>query len=77
MTTLRRFTLPTKDGIIHIQESSIPDDVRIQVEFPNDVTFLEVRMTQAQFQELCRLGIPGSHYYRSPDEVRFQTEEQL
>jgi hypothetical protein len=69
MTTLRRFTPPSQ-GIIHVQESIQPDDVRIQIEQPNG-TYVEVSMTQAQFRELCRLGVP-SPYDRDQDLVRFQ-----
>jgi hypothetical protein len=75
MTTLRRFTpptktTPTKTNILHVQESIQPDDVRIQIE---QITgnLVEVAMTQAQFRELCRLGVL-SPYYRDPDTVRFQ-----
>lgn len=70
MTTLRRFTPPTQEGILHIQESIIPDDVRIQIErYPDAI--VEVQMTQAQFRELCRLGVPNP-YDRDQDTVRFQ-----
>ena len=70
MTTLRRFTPPTQEGIIHVQESILPDDVRIQIE---QITgnLVEVAMTMAQFRELCRLGVP-SPYDRDQDTVRFQ-----
>jgi hypothetical protein len=69
MTTLRRFT-PPSSGILHVQESILPDDVRIQIE---QITgnLVEVAMTQAQFRELCRLGVP-SPYDRDQDTVRFQ-----
>ena len=70
MTTLRRFTPPTQDGILHVQESILPDDVRIQIELPNG-GYTEVAMTQAQFRELCRLGMPNP-YDRDQDTVRFQ-----
>ena len=71
MTTLRRFTPPTQTNIIHVQESILPNDVRIQIERQPDGLTVEVSMTQAQFRELCRLGVP-SPYERDQDEVRFQ-----
>ena len=70
MTTLRRFT-PPSSGIIHIQESILPDDVRIQIEYRPDGAYVEVAMTQAHFRELCRLCVP-SPYDRDQDTVRFQ-----
>jgi hypothetical protein len=70
MTTLRRFT-PPSSGILHVQESILPDDVRIQIEYLPDGGYVEVSMTQAQFRELCRLGVP-SPYDRDQDAVRFQ-----
>jgi hypothetical protein len=72
MTTLRRFTPPSQ-GIIHVQESILPDDVRIQIE-QIDGGFVEVAMTKAQFRELCRLGRPDrdSYYKENEDQVRFQ-----
>jgi len=70
MTTLRRFTPPTKEGILHVQESIQPDEVIIEIEdFPHDL--VSVSMTQAQFRELCRLGVPDA-YDRDQDTVRFQ-----
>jgi hypothetical protein len=69
MTTLRRFT-PPSSGILHVQESILPDDVRLQIEQPNGA-YAEVAMTQAQFRELCRLGVP-SPYAADQDAVRFQ-----
>ena len=71
MTTIRRFTPSTQDGIIHIQESIRPDTVCIQIEYSPDGDYAEVTMTQGQFRELCRLGIP-SPYDRDQDAVRFQ-----
>jgi hypothetical protein len=71
MTTLRRFTPPTKDGILHVQESTQPDEVLVQIE-RIDGGYVEVAMTQVQFRELCRLGVP-SPYDRDQDTVRFQT----
>jgi len=70
MTTLRRFTPATQTGIIHVQESIQPDEVCIQIE---QITgnLVDVAMTQAQFRELCRLGIPAP-YDRDQDTVRFQ-----
>jgi hypothetical protein len=72
MTTLRRFTPPTKTNILHVQESIQPDEVCIQIEYRPDGTYAEISMTQAQFRELCRLGVP-SPYDRDQDTVRFQT----
>lgn len=69
MTTLRRFTVPTQTGILHVQESQHPDEVVLQIE--NGTQECSVNMTQAQFLTLCRLGIPDS-YARNPDVVRFQ-----
>ena len=71
MTTLRRFTPPTQDGIIHVQESILPDEVLVQIEYGMDLACATVSMTKAQFRELCRLGVP-SPYDRDQDAVRFQ-----
>ena len=74
MTTLRRFTPPSQTGIIHVQESILPDDVRIQIEnscINGCPEYYEVAMTKVQFRELCRLGVP-SPYDRDQDTVRFQ-----
>jgi hypothetical protein len=72
MTTLRRFTPPTQSNIIHIQESIQPDEVLITIEDINgENEDYYVHMTQAQFRELCRLGVP-SPYDRDQDTVRFQ-----
>ena len=72
MTTIRRFTPSTQEGIIHIQESILPDGVCfIQIAYSADGAYAEVTMTQGQFRELCRLGIP-SPYDRDQDAVRFQ-----
>lgn len=71
MTILRRFTVPTQTGILHVQESIQPNEVVIEVEYgPNDAC-AEVSMTQDQFRALCRLGIP-SPYDTDQDTVRFQ-----
>jgi len=68
---LRRFTLPTQDGIFHIQESVLPDDVRIQIE--SDLGHIaEVSMTKAQFRELCRLGTPNPYGTDTRHLVQFQ-----
>jgi hypothetical protein len=71
MTTLRRFTPPTKTNILHVQESIQPDEVVIQIETCGSFSVAEAIMTQAQFRELCRLGVP-SPYDRDQDTVRFQ-----
>jgi hypothetical protein len=71
MTTLRRFTLPTQTGILHVQESIQPDEVLVQIEYGMDLACATVSMTSAQFRELCRLGIPAP-YDRDQDTVRFQ-----
>jgi hypothetical protein len=71
MTTLRRFTPPTQDGVIHVQESIQPDEVLVQIEYGMDLACATVSMTQCQFRELCRLGVP-SPYDRDQDSVRFQ-----
>jgi hypothetical protein len=71
MTTLRRFTPPTQEGIIHVQESIQPDEVILQIEHDAIAATIEVAMTQAQFRELCRLGVP-SPYDRDQDTVQFQ-----
>jgi hypothetical protein len=70
MTMLRRFTPPTKTNILHVQESIQPDEVILQIE-QSTGNLVEVAMTQAQFRELCRLGVP-SPYDRDQDTVRFQ-----
>ena len=74
MTTLRRFTPPTQEGIIHVQESILPDEVLVQIEYGMDLACATVSMTQAQFRELCRLGRPDrdSYYTENEDQVRFQ-----
>ena len=71
MTTLRRFTPPTQTGILHVQESIQPDEVLVQIEIPFSLNTVDVHMTQAQFRELCRLGVP-SPYAADQDAVRFQ-----
>ena len=75
MTTLRRFTPPTKTNSLHIQESIQPDEVVLQIETCGSFAIAEVRMTQAQFRELCRLGRPDreSYYTANEDQVRFQS----
>ena len=70
MTTLRRFTVPTQYGILHVQESQHPDEIVLVIE--NGTQECSVNMTQAQFRELCRLGVPGP-YDRDQDAVRFQS----
>ena len=74
MTTLRRFTPATQEGILHIQESIQPDEVVIEIEYGN--CSYDVKMTQAQFRELCRLGVP-SPYDRDQDSVRFQPAAEV
>jgi hypothetical protein len=74
MTTLRRFTPPTKTNILHIQESIQPDEVVIEIE--EGTHSCCATMNQAQFRELCRLGVP-SPYDRDQDTVRFQPKPEV
>ena len=76
MTTLRRFTPATQTGILHVQESIQPDEVILQIEHDTLDASIEVTMTQAQFRELCRLGVP-SLYDRDQDTVRFQPAAEV
>jgi hypothetical protein len=74
MTILRRFTPPTQTGILHVQESQNPDEVVLKIE--NCSQECIANMTQAQFRELCRLGVP-SPYDRDQDTVRFQPAAEV
>ena len=71
---LRTFTLETEEGVLQILESAIPEDVRIRIDLC-DGGYAEVRMTEAQFKAMCRLGRPSrdSYYKENEDEVRFQS----
>lgn len=70
---LRTFFPPTQNGVLQVQESQHPDEVVLVIE--NGAQECVVSMTQAQFRELCRLGLPDS-YARNPDTVRFQPKEE-
>jgi len=71
---LRTFTIETEEGVLQIQESALPDDIRLRIDLPGG-GYAEARMTQAQFRAMCRLGRPDrdSYYKDTEDQVRFQS----
>jgi hypothetical protein len=76
--TLRTFTLETEEGVFQIQESALPEDVRIRIDLPGG-GYAEARMNEAQFKAMCRLGRPDreSYYTANEDQVRFQSGSPL
>jgi hypothetical protein len=71
---LRTFTVETEEGTLQIQESALPEDVRIRIDLPGS-GYAEARMNEAQFKAMCKLGRPDrdSYYTENEDQVRFQS----